>query len=239
MMAPAQITEQDGTKPNPPLLGSLAYLVLNLPVGIASFVFVVTMVSVGVSTAIIWVGVPVLALAVLGWRGGARLERQRVHTMLRTYIATPYRPLPEGVGAQWKTRVKDVATWKDMVYFLFMLPIGIAEFTLMVTFWATSLWLLFLPLYFGFLPTDWYPEVWGYPLGAVDSTFEALPLAAIGALLLAVTVAMTKGLGTLHARYARAMLGPSQRRLDALERRASAPVTDFDFRTHVYPGVTS
>ena len=50
---------------------------------LAGFVFVVTTVSVGVSTAIIWVGVPVLALALLGWRVGARLERQRVPTAPR------------------------------------------------------------------------------------------------------------------------------------------------------------
>lgn len=239
-MAPAHITERDGTKPNPPLLGSLAYLLLNLPVGIAGFVFIVTMVSVGVSTAIIWVGVPVLALALLGWRLGARLERQRVHAMLRTYIATPYRPLPSGLSAQWKARVKEASTWKDMTYFLLMFPIGIAEFTLMMTFWAASLWLLFLPLYFGFVPDDWYGEVWNHPFGQVDSTWEALPWAAIGALLLAVTVAMTKALGTLHARFARVMLGPSQRMLDAMVSPATTQPDNwqgFDFRTHVYPGV--
>lgn len=240
-MVPAQVTERDGTDPNPPILGSLAYLLLNLPVGIASFVFVVTMVSVGVSTAIIWIGVPVLALALLMWRGAARLERRRVHAMLRTYIATPYRPLPE--KRQWRARLTDGATWKDLTYFVLLGPIGVAEFTLMVTLWSASLWLLFLPVWFGFFPNDWYPEVWGYVLGHVDSTWEALPWAAIGAVLLAVTIVMTRVLGQLHARFARAMLGPSRRRLDALERTTSASPTvdtlDWDFRTHVYPGVTS
>jgi hypothetical protein len=215
-MMSANVTEHDGTSPNPPLLGSLVYLVLNLPVGIAGFVFVVTTMCVGLSTAIIWVGVPVLALAMLVWRAGARLERQRVHAMLRTYVATPYRPLPEGMSGQWKTRVKDPATWKDMIYFVLMLPIGIAEFTLMVVSWSVSLWLLLLPLYFGFLPDDWYPVIDNHPIAWVDTPFEALPWSAAGAILLAVTVAMTKGLGTLHARYARAMLGPSARKLDAM-----------------------
>ncbi|HET9139576.1 sensor domain-containing protein [Actinophytocola sp.] len=228
-MAPAHVTESDGTNPNPPLFGSLAYLVLNLPVGIASFVFVVTATSVGLSTAIIWVGVPILALAMLVWRGAARLERQRVNSMLRTYIATPYRPLPEKMSDQWKTRVKDPATWKDMTYFLLMLPIGIAEFTLMVTFWSVSLWLLLLPLYFGFLPAEWSPVIDDHPVLAVDSAFEALPYAALGAILLAVSVALTKGLGTLHARYARAMLGPSARKLDAMR---------WDTSTSGFAGVT-
>jgi putative sensor protein len=219
-------------------LGSLAYLLLNFPVGMASFVFLVTMVSVGLSTTIIWVGVPVLAFAMLAWRGAARLERRRVHAMLRTYIATPYRPLPEAMRGQWKTRLKDGATWKDLGYFLLLGPIGVAEFCVLVSFWSASLWLLLLPVWFGFVPQEWYPEVWGYVLGHVDSTWEALPWAAVGAVLLAVTIALTRVLGMLHARFARGMLGPSRRRLDALE-RTSSPTVDWDFRTHVYPGVTS
>lgn len=235
---PAQVTERDGTHPNPPLLGALAYLLLNFPVGLAAFIFLVTTVSVGLSTAIIWVGVPVLAISILTWRGAAALERRRVHAMLGTYIATPYRPLPAG-GGKWKTRLKDGATWKDFAYFLLLGPIGIAEFVLMVTLWSASVWLVLLPLWFGLAPNDWYPEVWGWVLGHVDSTWEALPWAAVGAVLLAVTVALTRALGVLHARFARAMLGPSLRRLDALERATARPAgIDWDFRTHVYPGVT-
>src|SRR5262245_20057321 len=92
-MAPAHVTERDGTSPNPPALGSFAFLLLSFPVGLASFVFLVTTLSVGLSTAIIWVGVPVLAIALLAMRGAARLERRRVHALLGTYIATPYRLL--------------------------------------------------------------------------------------------------------------------------------------------------
>lgn len=227
-MSPALVTERDGTRPNPPVLGSLAYLVLNLPVGIASFVFLVTALSVGLSTAIIWVGVPLLALAVLVWRGAARLERQRVHTLLRTYIATPYRPLPDTLSAQWKTRLKDPATWKDLTYFVLLLPVGVAEFALMVSLWTVSLWLLLLPLLHGFLPDEAYPVINDHPILRVDSTFEALPLAAAGAVLLAVTVMVTKGLGTLHARYARALLGPSERRMDALGRVGWAPGVELN-----------
>lgn len=240
-MVPAQVTERDGTTPNPPLFGSLAFLLLSLPVGIAGFVFVVTTLSVGISTAIIWVGVPILALAMLMWRGGARLERQRVHGMLGTYIATPYRPVEGTVAQRWRTRTRDGATWKDMTYFLLMLPVGIAEFTLMVSFWATSLWLVAMPLYYGFLPDEWSPVIDDHPFLRVDTAFEALPWAAVGAILLAVTVALTKWLAGVHARFARALLGPSQRRLDAMAGGSitwSTPTASAaDFRTHVYPGV--
>lgn len=219
-------TERDGTRPNPPLLGSLAYLVMNLPIGIGSFVFVITTLSVGVSTVIIWVGLAVLAVSMLAWRGFAQVERARVHTMLGTYIASPYRPLPDQ-GKRWATRVKDPATWKDMVYCVLLLPIGIAEFTLMVTFWATSLWLVTLPVYWTWLPDAWRPVMWNQPLFEVDSWPQTLPWATIGVLVLAMAVALTRALGTLHAHYARAMLGPSVRRISKLEQLNTAGAIDW------------
>jgi len=219
-------TERDGTRPNPPLLGSLAYLVMNLPIGIASFVFVVTTVAVGASTVIIWVGLAVLAVSMFAWRGFAQVERARVHAMLGTYIASPYRPAP-AEGKRWSTRIKDPATWKDMAYCVLLLPIGIAEFTLMVTFWATSLWLVTLPIYWSWLPDAWRPVVWDQPFFQVDSWPETLPWAALGVLVLAMTIALTKALGTLHARYARALLGPSQHHLSKLETLNTAGAIDW------------
>jgi hypothetical protein len=221
------ITERDGTRPNPPLLGSLAYLVMNLPLGIASFVFAVTTLTVGVSTVVIWVGLAVLAVSMLVTRGFAALERARVHAMLGTYVATPYQPLPDQ-GRRWVTRIKDPATWKDMAYCVLLLPIGIAEFTLMVTFWATALGLVFLPVYYRFLPGGSY-RLWDWdrPVLVVDSFTDALPFAALGVLLLAIAVVLTKFLGTLHARYARAMLGPSARRIDKLEGLTTAGAIDW------------
>ncbi len=198
---------QDGTRPEPPLLGALGYLLLNLPLGIAGFVGVITLFSVGASTAVVWVGLPVLALAVALTRGAARLERARVYAMLDTYIATPYRPLPE--RGRWKARAKDVATYRDAGYLLALLPIGVAEFSLLVSFWASTVGLLFLPVYYRYLPTGSYRlGDWDRPVVVVDSVWEALPFSALGVLLLAVSLVLTRGLARAHARFARALLGP-------------------------------
>lgn len=217
-------TDHDGTRPNPPLIGSLVFLLLNLPLGIAAFVFVVVTLSVGVGTVIIWVGLAVLAVAVFGWRGFAQLERTRVHAMLGTYIAPPYRPAPE-TGSRWVARLKDPATWKDMAYCVLLLPIGIAEFVLITTFWAVSLWLTVQPVIFAWLPDSWQPVMFGH---LVFHTWAAtLPWAALGVLFLAMTVALTRALGILHARYARAILGPSTRRISRLERLSTAGAIDW------------
>jgi len=221
----ATTTERDGSRPNPPLFGSLAYLVMNLPIGIASFVFVVTSLSVGVGTAIVWVGVAVLALSALVMRGMASLERMRVHAMLGTYVATPYRPL--GTSSRWATRLKDPATWKDMVYLVLMLPIGIAEFTISIVSWSVSVYLTLLPFYWTFMPAEWRPVVWNEPFLNVDSWIETLPFAGLGVLVLALSVIVTKALGAGHARFARAMLGPSPRRISKLEGLSTAGAIDW------------
>lgn len=218
-------THRDGTRPDPPVLGSLAYLAMNLPIGIASFVFVVTAVSLGVGTIIVWVGLAVLAVAVLAMRGMAGLERLRVHAMLRTYVATPYRPLPD--KGRWLSRVKDPATWKDMAYLLLLLPLGIAEFTVMVVSWSVSLYLLFLPVYWSWLPEDWHMVLWNHSVVEIDSWLGTLPFMGLGALGLVFAILVTKVLGSAHARYARAMLGPSQRHISKLEGLSTAGAIDW------------
>jgi hypothetical protein len=218
-------THRDGTRPNPPLLGSLAYLVMNLPIGIGAFVFVVVTLSVGVGTAIIWVGVAVLALSVLAMRGLTTLERMRVHAMLGTYIASPYRPLPE--RGRWGTRLKDPATWKDMAYLVLMLPLGIAEFVIMVASWSVSLYLTFLPIYWTWVPDDWDVVLDNHTLADVDSWVGTLPFAGLGVIFLALTIIITNALGTAHALYARTMLGPSPRRIAKLEGLSTAGAIDW------------
>jgi len=218
-------THRDGTRPNPPLLGSLAYLAMNLPIGIGSFVFVVTAMSVGLSTVIIWIGLAVLAVAMLVMRGLASLERLRVHAMLGTYIASPYRPLPD--KGRWLSRVKDPATWKDMAYLVLMLPLGIAEFVVVVVAWTVSLYLTFLPLLWLWAPSDWDLVLWDRPLWSIDSWVGTLPFAGLGVLLLALAIIVTNALGTAHAVYARAMLGPSQSRIAKLEGLSTAGAIDW------------
>jgi hypothetical protein len=204
---PDQGFRHDGTTPRPPVAGSLVYLVMNLGVGIAAFTALVTLFAVGIGTAVVWVGLPVLALAVLLCRGGAQVERARVYALLNAYIAVPHSSLPE--KGRWKARVRDGATWRALVYFILLLPIGIAEFTVVVSLWATALGMLFLPVYYRWLPDGAYKFWdWDRPAYVVDSTVEALPFAALGLLVLAVALVVTRWLGAAHARFARALLGP-------------------------------
>lgn len=206
-------SELDGSRPHPPVLGSLGYLLSNLPLGVAGFSVLVTLFTAGLGTAIVWVGLPVLAAAVLLARAAGRFERVRVHRMLGTYVASPYKPLPlEGLKGRWKARISDGATWRDALYLVLLLPLGIAEFVIVVTFWSVGLAAATLPFYCTYLPGGAYvfpayDERWI----VVGSPVAALPWAALGLIVLALAVAITRGLGTAHALFARAVLGPGPR----------------------------
>jgi hypothetical protein len=65
---------------------------MNLPLGIVGFVTLFTLLVTGLSTAVVWVGLPLLAFAVLLARGAARAERARVY-------ALPGRVRPAAVSA--------------------------------------------------------------------------------------------------------------------------------------------
>ncbi|MFE0025558.1 sensor domain-containing protein [Amycolatopsis sp. NPDC059021] len=204
----------------PALGGSLAFLLLSLPLGAVTFALLVGLVPAGLSTAVVWVGVPILASVVLSARGAARMERARVYALLDTYIDLPYLPLPAGSqSARWKVRLKDPSTWRDLAYLFLLFPLGLFEFVLVTVFWATSLGLVALPIFYRFLPDGAYffPS---YDLRwiTVDSTVAALPWAALGVLFVALSVALTKALASLHAKYAVALLGPTMAQRHRMEK---------------------
>lgn len=205
----------DSARVRPSLTGSLVFLVSSFPLGILWFVVLVTLIAVGIGTAVIWVGLALLALALLLWRGGAVVERARVYALLDAYVAVPYRALPKGKQKlRWKARLSDSATWRDLAYLILLFPLGIVEFVLMVASWSAGLGLIGLPIYYRFLPGGVYHFL-GYEPAyrwiTVDSAADALPFAALGMLVLAIAVALTRGLAAAHARFARAMLGPRER----------------------------
>jgi hypothetical protein len=205
---------------DPPFGGSVVFLLMNLPLGVVAFALLTSFAAAGLGTAVGWVGVGLLAVLVLAVRGAARMERARVYALLDRYIDLPYLPLPAGKqGLRWKARLKDLSTWRDLLYFFVLFPLGVVEFVLVTAFWSTSLALAGLPIYFRWLPGGEYrfpsEEVRWL---TVDSTVEALPWAALGVLFIALSVALTRALAGTHARLAEALLGPTVAQRRRMER---------------------
>ena len=89
---------------------SVLFLLSSFPLGLLWSVGLVALLLIGLPLTIIWVGLPILALAMLVCVVGANTERWRLTALLGTSLASPYRPLPDGpVLARLRSRAADPA----------------------------------------------------------------------------------------------------------------------------------
>jgi uncharacterized membrane protein YeiH len=74
---------------DPRTLTATIYLLVSMFIGLTWHLVLAVGLSLGVATLIIWVGIFLLALTLLAWRGGAWLERRWVRLMLGVQIPDP------------------------------------------------------------------------------------------------------------------------------------------------------
>ncbi|HEX3318714.1 MAG TPA: sensor histidine kinase [Solirubrobacteraceae bacterium] len=180
------------------------FLLISFPVGLVAFVSLVVMIALGVGLAIIWIGLPILVLAMLGWRQGAGLERWRVGVFLDVAIPDPHRPWPAGsVWRRLRTMVADPAVWRDLAYWILLFPIGIAELVLVVSVVTVTVTLVAAPFSYSSMDIN---------MGSVHvhTLPEALGLMVLGIVAAPVAALLISGAAWLHGRLARVLLGPNR-----------------------------
>lgn len=127
---------------------TVLYLLLSMVMGILAFTYAVTGLSLSLGLAILIIGLPVAVAFLAGTRLLSVAELRLLGALVGTGEGAAPSVLPAGAG--WWERVKalagDLRTWTSLVYFLLLLPLGIAYFTLLVTFLATGLALLAVPV---------------------------------------------------------------------------------------------
>jgi signal transduction histidine kinase len=105
-------------------------LLLNLPMGLVGFVYVVVTLAVGMGLTATVVGVPLLAFALAGCRVLGTVERALARRLLDVRVESP-RPLrPSTFGfMQWLwMSVKDPVGWRAALFFAIRLPWGVFTF---------------------------------------------------------------------------------------------------------------
>ena len=160
----------------------LLYLLLGLPIGIASWTALVTLLAVGGGLAVTVVGIPLLLLTMYAWCFAADAERLLSNTLLDTRI----RPLPFGSehGTRWrwprlKARLRNAHTWRALVFLLVVrFPLGIAGFAVLSSTALFALRLVFEPLA---VALGLHEQVLGW---TIDTGPEAVLAAGCGVLLL-------------------------------------------------------
>ncbi|MFF0293398.1 sensor histidine kinase [Kitasatospora sp. NPDC004614] len=118
----------------PQLWQQVQHELLNLPVGIAAFTVMVTLLWTGVGLAVTVIGLPLLAFGLTCCRLFGRLGRVRARAALGSRVAEPGPLVVSRPGtAGWViASLSDGLSWRCALYCLLMLPWGILGFTLTV-----------------------------------------------------------------------------------------------------------
>jgi signal transduction histidine kinase len=185
------------------------HLLLDLPFGIAWFTIVITGLSLGVGLVFVaLIGLVVLAATVFAGRLIGIVERARASTLLGLEVPPPSpRLVPEGgTWPKLRSMLTDTPGWKALGYGLVMLPIGIINFTLVVTVWSLALAGTTYPLWGWATPqTDWQDRVLsvGLKTGYITATF------IVGVLCLIAAPHLVKALAAMDRGLVRGLLGGS------------------------------
>lgn len=185
--------------------GSVLYMLISLITGTLYFSWVVTGLSLSLSMSILIFGIPLAALIFLSFRGLAWLEGRIVEALLG--VRMPRRPVFTRKDITWVEKLKAIfgskVTWFSTLFLFLQFPFGLIYFVLFITLFAVGLALIAVPVlqYVYHLPIFWWDgighifEPWVMPFFVLSGVF-----------LLTCNMHLAKGLGSLHAKLARALL---------------------------------
>ncbi len=184
---------------------NLIYLLLAFPLSIVYFVFLVTGLSLGFGTLIIWIGIPILLAVFAASWGLAMFERTLAMLLLREDIP-PMARAEETAASAWerfKAHLRNRVTWSSLLYLFLKFPVATAFFIFTVTVLSIAVALLITPLIYSFWD---YPSWYGF--WEVDTLGESLILSALS-LLLAVPISLhiVNFLAYVSGAFARVSLG--------------------------------
>jgi hypothetical protein len=186
------------------IAGDFAYLILSLPIGIVSFTVAVTGVSLAGGLLITLVGIPILLLTLLAGRGLAAMERARAALVLREPVPGAEKEWRrDGVWETTKAVITDPGGWRNLLWSVVLLPIGIATFTIAVSVWSVALGLLTSPIWF------WANDADGDVPAILDDNglgYHVLRV-LIGLVLVPVAIVICRGLAHGQARATSVAIG--------------------------------
>jgi signal transduction histidine kinase len=204
------------------------YVATGLPLGIFWLTLLVTLLAVGVCLALITVGLPILALALILSHWGANAERERATLVLRAPIPRP-RPAarPDGRLARWVAPLRERRTWRDLGYMLLLGPVGIIAGTIAIGLWSAAFAALLAPAFASSAPAG----------SALDQLTSAELIAvAVGSIPVAALAAIvTRALAAGCAALAESLLAGDDRaeleqRISSLEATRLGAVDSADAR---------
>jgi uncharacterized membrane protein len=193
---------------------SLFFMLLCMATGIIYFVFAIVGLSLSAGLAVLIIGVPFFLMFVAVGRVVSLAEGRLIEAM--TGVRMPRRPVYQGSALTFWARIgemlKDRRTWTTIAYFILMLPIGVLYFVIAVVGLSVSLAFIASPIVAVLAQTGLFGlggvEVFSHaqPEWIFDSGFAIPVLGLAGVLLLTSIMHLARGVGKLHALFAKSML---------------------------------
>lgn len=198
------------------LVRSAGYVLTAFPVGVVSFVSMITFLAVtfGLLATVVF-AIPAAWLG-FGWSHLlGRLERNRTASLMNVRIAVPYPPLQ---AATWwgrlGERARTIGRWREIGHHLLRLPVDVISFFFVHSAWPGALGLALLPMYVGALPGE-SAKFWLFEVTAGPGAGVASLIGVVGLVLVAPW--LTIGLARFQLRLATALLGPDPDKMRAAE----------------------
>ncbi|MFH8403262.1 sensor histidine kinase [Streptomyces sp. NPDC018019] len=193
------------------------YLLLSLPVSILMFGYAITMTSVSAGLLVTFLGIPLLAGALIGCRGMGTLERVRARALLGLDVdhPEPIRPAKPGFMSWVGAVLKSGASWRHLLYSVLHFPWALFAFCFSVTFWAMGWSLLLYPAWQWTFPSYLDQpgiQLWGNGYGDgiyLDTPAGMAVASGLGLILVLAGPWVIRGLAHVDRVLVHGLLGPS------------------------------
>jgi len=185
------------------------YVLVGFPIGMFTLVVVLTGFALGIGTAILWLGLPILVGTLILARGFAIAERARIGPVLGRRMPHPVYKKVHGQGLLRRTfgPLSDGQAWFDLVHAIFRFIPNTLAVCFVLTWWAGAIAGVTYPLY------DWtLPHVPGnYELhellGYEDTMRVRMTMnVSIGIFFAGTLYWVVRGAALMEAYFAKAML---------------------------------
>ena len=214
------------------LLRDSGYVLLGLPLALASFVVLVAGIALSAGLAVTTLGLPVLAGTLYAARGLADIERLRLPAVLRQPRVRPEYRTPEPGAGLWRrifVPMRDAQSWLDLAHGLFKLVVALVTFVVTVVWWAIAVAGSLYWAYDWAIPRGPDDQDLSQLLGMGDGATPRIVLnTALGLFCLMTLPIMMRGCALLQAGFARTLLtgvAEMRNRITTLEEQKRAAVS--------------
>lgn len=188
---------------------NLIYSLLSLPLGVLYFVILITGFSLGIGLAITWIGIPILVAMIFVTYILGDLDRTLTSKLLGVKINKPEaRPSNNDSAISiLLAQLKSLQFWKELVYLLLKMPLGVIAFTITVVFISVSLAFILAPFILTYIP-DAQMMLWnGFE---IDTMQRAIMTSVVGIILSVVSIVFINGFTNLMGSISVWVLGKEE-----------------------------